>query len=1198
LKKILLVCCIIIGTIKVCDAQILLSDNFETSLSNTPTTTTNPLWVQDLTSFPIAGSPTLTPLAGSYSLTTSTSNSPNYIYNQYSTNIGSVNRVWRLLYNAGGITPDNNDPQNGKQSWNFFLAADGSDPSSCYGYYLTHRGSTLYLRVRKSGGTLDIASYTISNNATYTIKVTRRASDGFWTLYVDTGTGEASTSRGTGNNTEATMPSNMYTILYCNDKNTSNAFTFDNYTISSASLTFGCTTAGLANTYLYAGDANKAVYSFQTTTIEDVPLKVITVSNTGNLSNGQISSFSLIKSTNTTYGDADDVDITSQFSAANNGSNFQFNNNNTNGYTLTGTSSSTTAYFFLVVSMSSSFVNTSIASTFSMSSASSSIQYAANHLVSTASYSCTGNTYSFGKNYDWSGNADLIIGFPDLQWSSNKNWVYNATTSVANEAPGQYDRARIGNIAYTVSGRQPMLMGNTTIGDLLIGSLNSPTLDLTLFTLTVSNTFTMNTSATLTLNASGISSGTLSVGNASGSSTMASTSVLTLAGRAILNNSAGTFTLKSDASGSATIAAIPSTASVKGSYAVERFFTGGSSSANRGYRMLSSPVNQTSATFSNANTYSLSFLKNGVFTGGTGGTGSGFSGTSAGPTLYLYKETRTPSNASFTAGKHLGISTVNASTLVLSDGTTVSLPVGNGYLFYFVGPASRTSGSSAITPLDATTTSTGYINQGTFNVNLWYTPTNGAGKLSYTAALTTPGLNMVGNPYPSTINLNTLLSDNANATTGITAIYELDSRTGGSNQNYVAYTASGNSSPMVQGYAVSGGGFLVRAASATSVLTFKESQKSNTQLTGTSLIMSAPNAQVITANGMPMGGALTASQKRLMAALPPATSDAVTGFYMKMEKDNQVYNYCGVYFKKGASEKYEGADAEYLAGPTAPVSMSSLSSDGIKTAVNLLPDYHNGIRVKLNVTANTSGLYHLRLEDVRNIDALYDIYLLDRLKKDSLDIRHYGVYDFNLNTADTATFGANRFELSIRRKPLPEYLLANFTASKANEGVKVNWETQNESNYTGFTLEKMNKATAAYEPIYEKQSDGSSTYAFTDRAPNSGNNTYRLKQNDIDSRISYSEPVTIFYDKNAAKGLISIFPNPTVETLNVSVPVQSASTSYLLRLYNSSGNLILQKSSITSNWSENIGTLKTGAYIVEVIKKDGTSLGKTKFIKN
>nr|WP_294945938.1 T9SS type A sorting domain-containing protein [uncultured Mucilaginibacter sp.] len=678
---------------------------------------------------------------------------------------------------------------------------------------------------------------------------------------------------------------------------------------------------------------------------------------------------------------------------------------------------------------------------------------------------------------------------------------------------------------------------------------------------------------------------------------VASTGIVTMGTGATLA-AGGVLTLRSDANGSAMVDVIPSGASITGNANVQRFFTGGGLSGNRGYRMLSSPVNQTAAAFSNASTYSLSFLKNGVFTGGPGGTGSGFSGTSAGPTLYLYKETRTPSNTTFTSGKHLGISTVNASTLVLSDGSTVTLPVGNGYLFYFVGPASRTSGSSAIAPLDATTTSTGNINQGTFNVNLWYTPTNGAGKLSYTAALAAPGFNMVGNPYPSTIDLNTVLSDNANATTGITAIYELDSRKGGVNQNYVAYTSSGNSSPLVQGYAVSGGGFLVRAASATSVLTFKESQKSTTQLTGSNLIMSAPNAQAITADGKLMGGALTASQKKLMAAQPPTTSDAVTGFYVKMEKDDQVFDYCGVYFKKGYSEKYEGADAVYLTGPTAPVSMSSLSSDGVRTAVNLLPDYHNGSRVKLNVTANTSGLYHLRLEGIRNIDALYDIYLLDRFKKDSLDIRRYGVYDFNLNTADTATFGANRFALSIRRKPLPEYLLANFTASKANEGVKVNWETQNESNYTGFTLEKMNKATAAYEPIYEKQSDGSSTYAFTDRTPNSGNNTYRLKQNDIDSRISYSEPVTIFYDKNAAKGLISVFPNPTVETLNVSIPGQPAATTYLLRLYNSSGNLILQKSSTTNNWSENIGTLKTGAYMVEVIKKDGTSLGKSKFIKN
>nr|WP_294945936.1 T9SS type A sorting domain-containing protein [uncultured Mucilaginibacter sp.] len=682
-----------------------------------------------------------------------------------------------------------------------------------------------------------------------------------------------------------------------------------------------------------------------------------------------------------------------------------------------------------------------------------------------------------------------------------------------------------------------------------------------------------------------------------GTFTVAPLGILTMAASTTLAGGTLKMTLLSTASGSAAVDVVPSTAAITGTFNVQRFFTGGLSAANRGYRMMSSPVNQTSATLANTNTFNLNYIKTGAFTGGTGGTGNGFSGTSVGPTLYLYKETIAANNitTSFTSGKHVGIIRVGATdvqTLHSVDGTatipSVTIPIGNGFLFYFVGNASRTTGSALIggPPQDATITAPGYLNQGTFNVRLWH---RADAFLSYAAAdAAARGFCMVGNPYASTINLNTVLTDNATAN-GISAIYVLNSRKGGTAQNYISYTNLGNSSPLLQGYAVSGGGFIVKAKAATSFLTFKESQKvASTQLTGSGLIMSAPKADELA------GG----RQHAVMAIPSQSSAPAISGLYMKMEKDPDIYEYTGIYFRAGYESKYDQNDALYLAPLTNTVGMASLSSDGKKAAVNVMPDYHQGSRVKLHVYASTTGLYQLKLEGVRNIDEFYDIYLLDHFKKDSLDIRRYGVYNFNLVATDTATFGGNRFELVIRHKPVPQYLLTNISGAKITEGVNVTWKTANESNYTGFTLEKLSKSTSAYEPVYEKQSDGSAAYSYVDRAPVSGINTYRLKQNDIDGRISYSEPITVFYDKLAGNGLINVFPNPTVEVINVSIPSTMSSPSYKLRVFNSAGNLVLQKTSANRYWTEGVTQLKTGVYIIEVQKKDGTSLGKVKFVKN
>jgi hypothetical protein len=833
-----------------------------------------------------------------------------------------------------------------------------------------------------------------------------------------------------------------------------------------------------------------------------------------------------------------------------------------------------------------------------------------------------------GVVYTWTGGTSTV---PTLA----ANWTSSVTGNPA-FAPPLDGTCTL--VIPTGLSRYPKLLANASVMGLTIAS--GATFELNGFTLGVgcniynnNNTsngilYSSNNSSNITWNGVAASQnyvgtnttfpaqvGTMVVNNATSGATVSISggkldvySLITLTAGSIDVAASGTLTLKSSATQSAAIDQLTNTASNKitGSVSVERFLTGGLSAANRGYRMMASPVNQTSATLANTNTFNLNYIKNGAFTGGPGGTASGFSGTSAAPTLYLYKETIAASNTLFTSGKHVGIIRVGATdvqTMHSIDATatlsSVTIPIGNGFLFYFVGNASRTTGSATTggPPQDATLTATGYLNQGTFNVRLWH---RADALLSYAAANSAArGLCMVGNPYASTINLQQVATDNNDATTGISAIYVLNSRQGGTAQNYIAYTALGNSSPLLQGYAVSGGGFIVQARSATSFLQFRESQKvPSTQLAGSGLIMSAPKADLLTIDGNGGNTMASISQRSKVAIPPQSSAPLIGGLYMKMEKDPDVYEYTGIYFRTGYQSKYDNNDALYLTPLTNTVGMASLSSDGQKAAVNVMPDYHQGSRVKLYAYAAATGIYQLKLEGVRNIDELYDIYLLDHFKKDSLDIRRYGVYNFNVIATDTATFGGNRFELVIRRKPVPQYLLTNFSGDKITDGVNVAWKTVNESNYTGFTLEKLNKSSSAYEPVYEKQSDGSAAYSFIDRAPSSGINKYRLKQNDIDGRISYSEPITVFYDKLAGNGLINVFPNPTVEVINVSIPGTMSSPSYKFRVFNSSGNLVMQKTTSNRYWTEGVSQLKTGVYIVEVQKSDGTSLGKGKFVKN
>ncbi|SHN37242.1 T9SS type A sorting domain-containing protein [Mucilaginibacter sp. OK098] len=718
----------------------------------------------------------------------------------------------------------------------------------------------------------------------------------------------------------------------------------------------------------------------------------------------------------------------------------------------------------------------------------------------------------------------------------------------------------------------------------------------TFFSGNVAQSLIDNTTAGTQFNKVSFTSNTLANAKAmsgTGGFAVSSTGILTIVGATTTLDAGGVLTFRSASTSSAAVDIIPTGSVIKGLVYAERFLNGGGTLTNRGYRLLSSPVNQTSFATSASNTYGLFYLNTshsyggntsvGAYTAGPGG--SGFSTSNNNATIYLYDESQIYNGRSFTLGNHVPVNAIAATTETVGAASGKTIPIGNGFLMYFVGATGRANATTAILPTDATLTANGYINQGTFIVKLW---TTGAATLSYTtpdANHPYPGLNMVGNPYPSTIDLNLVLNQNL---TQINSIYVLSARNS-PNQKYIAFTPNGTSAPSA-GYAVSGEGFFVTAKTTGNTLTFNESQKvPASQLSGSALIMSTPNTQAKT-----LSGKLPNSQNSLAAAVPQG--DALTGLYMKIERDSTTYDYCGIYFRKDWSATFAEDDAKDMNGTTGPVVMSSLSSDNIRASVNHMPDYTKGVNVKLYANARADGQYKLKIEDIRNIDTLYDIYLIDHYKKDSLDIRRYGTYLFDISKADTSSYGGSRFELSVRPRPLPVYRLLNFTAQKVTGGVQVSWKTEAESNYTGFVLQKQDGTT--FNPLYSKQGDGGGIYTFIDPSPVTGANTYRLQQDNIVGAISLSPAITIIYNPAGQVGLMNVYPNPTKATISVNVSsMTSAAPTYKANIYNSAGQLMMQRSVSSNSWTEDVTQYTPGTYIIQLKDNSGNLIGKSKFVK-
>jgi phosphotransferase system IIA component len=645
-------------------------------------------------------------------------------------------------------------------------------------------------------------------------------------------------------------------------------------------------------------------------------------------------------------------------------------------------------------------------------------------------------------------------------------------------------------------------------------------------------------------------------------------------------NSGATFTIYSAASGSGTIAAIPTGCSITGNVTVQRYM-----SAVRGYRLMSSPVY--AGNDGTNNYYGLSYLETNCYLTGDGGGWD----KSGNPTLYLYRENVVPTYTTFYTSNFRGVSNItNSAAINMDDGAynPTDIPVGNGYLFFYRGSRNQMTLAAATTPGAAATNDTlnavGTLIQGTIVVHDWYTPSSAnIGYTTISGTATVEGSNLIGNPYASSIDFDNFSSSSASASLYGPNVspncYELV-LTGQGAGNYNVYTAGSNIGGNKQGtqgrpnsnIIVSGEGFFVFATKAGASLTFKESVKTNTQVTGTSLYMSSKHL------------ALNNSEQYLRLQLSADT----------INTDGTI-----IRFNDNAKQTFDlMEDAIYRVG-TGKVSLSSLSSDNVPLAINQLPLLH-GDTIGLKVKTSATGNYALTMADLR-IPQLFDVWLMDAFAKDSVNMRNTTSYNFAV-TADTNSYGSHRFSVVIRENPALAYKLLSFNGQKTGKrAVQLTWQTQNEQNYTNFTVERSADDGKTYDVIGSLASTGAGAYSLVDPEPQKGNNWYRLKSEDYNNTITYSNVINEQFQDNGndKSSHLSLYPNPAVNTIHLTiVPRSQDKTTYGIRISNGVGLVVKYATISDVNWQNNVSELLSGTYLIEVIdNKDNSIVGQTKFVK-
>ncbi|QKJ30953.1 T9SS type A sorting domain-containing protein [Mucilaginibacter mali] len=562
-----------------------------------------------------------------------------------------------------------------------------------------------------------------------------------------------------------------------------------NFTLDLPSVTFtgyNTTSNGISDGALYYGRTDIVLFGFSVQSTGLINITNFHIKTTGN-ENSYFSNCRLYRSTTNVYPGGTPLYTSANVSASGGG---YFDATVTES--LTG---STTYYYWLVADYNSvtyGGVNTTFRCSFAKNQSGPAALQSDRGDFS-PSGTINGLQFDIASTENWTGGTsnDFTVAGNFTLLNGGTGFKPTTTTFVI-----------IGTAGYT---NAPTITANTTLGGLTFGSTQNPSITINSgVTLTISSGsgggLYINPGSTLTVNGPG----TLKLNNNT-ISTIASTGRLVLAGGATIDNTlntGGSFTLLSDASGTGSIATIPSNSSLTGTYTVQRYFTGGTL-ANRGYRLMSFPVNTNSIrpVTTSALSNFTSFKSNLLITG-AGGSASGWdqpSGyTANGPTILFYN----------TANNNFTIPTTFSATTAAA---------GQGFYFYFRGDNVNNltnkvikSGTYAVPETGIVGLQTGTLNQQDFN---------------YSLSNSNLGYNLVGNPYPSSISVTQASLTNTNNT-----VYTYTS--GGT-----SITAHSVTSTPWQ--IASGQGFFLKATSSGASIAFSESLKSTGQPT---LLMGTPAA--------------------------------------------------------------------------------------------------------------------------------------------------------------------------------------------------------------------------------------------------------------------------------------------------------------------------------------------------------------------
>ena len=189
------------------------------------------------------------------------------------------------------------------------------------------------------------------------------------------------------------------------------------------------------------------------------------------------------------------------------------------------------------------------------------------------------------------------------------------------------------------------------------------------------------------------------------------------------------------------------------------------------------------------------------------------------------------------------------------------------------------------------------------------------------------------------------------------------------------------------------------------------------------------------------------------------------------------------------------------------------------------------------------------------------------------------------------TNSGNNFKLTFTTDIALNAEMTDFSAKKMLNVNDIYWQTASEKNNAQFNIQRStnNQVWQTIGSVKATNNPSGAQYNFTDEAPLSNINYYRLQMVDNEGKVTYSKVVSV--SGNDAKKSLAVYPNPVKTELNVVTDGQATGIS----IFDMTGKMVRQFND--NRVRVNVQDLPNGVYFMRLLDKNGLLGEPVRFVK-